>query len=110
MFPRPLAVLLSATLTPSPALPIPYTYDAGSRLTSAADADATLTYTYDALNQVLSFVTRHSSLVTPFTVSYTYDKAGNRLSLSMDYGLSTIDYGLFSVGCCALCGVNGVLQ
>jgi YD repeat-containing protein len=34
----------------------------------------------------------HQSLVTPFTVRYTYDGAGNRLSLATDDGLPRTDY------------------
>jgi YD repeat-containing protein len=63
--------------------PVDYTYDengAIGRLTSVANGTDVLRWTYDLAGQVLSEQsTRNSSVV-----SYSYDLAGNRVSLSLD--------------------------
>lgn len=55
-----------------------YTYDAAHNQTSKTDAKGTTNYTYDSLNRLQS-VKEPNGKVT----SYTYDKAGNRLTESV---------------------------
>jgi RHS repeat-associated protein len=63
--------------------PVNYTYDADGavgRLTTVANGTDTLRWTYDLVGQVLSEQsTRNSSVI-----SYSYDPAGNRVSVSLD--------------------------
>ncbi len=58
-----------------------YIYDGAHNQTSKTDAKGVTKYTYDSLNR-LQTVTNPSGIVT----SYTYDKAGNRLSETVTSG------------------------
>ena len=65
--------------------PVAYTYDTAGRLATAANGTDTLTWTYDLAGQMLS----EQSAKNASVVSYTYDAAGNRLTLSLDGQLFT---------------------
>ena len=67
---------------------VSYTYDAAGRLSTAANGTDTLTWTYDLAGQLLSEQSNRNGSV----VSYSYDPAGNRLSLSLD-GQLFVTYG-----------------
>lgn len=56
-----------------------YKYDAAGRMVEASNATDTLTWTYDLLGRVLT----ESSQRNGSTIRYTYDDAGNRLTLSI---------------------------
>jgi RHS repeat-associated protein len=55
-------------------------YDVMGRLTSAANATDTVTRTYDLLGRVLT----ETSAKNASTVAYTYDDAGNRLTVALN--------------------------
>jgi RHS repeat-associated protein len=60
--------------------PVTYTYDTAGRLQTAANGTDTLTWSYDLAGQPLS----EQSSKNASTVAYTYDAAGNRLTLGLD--------------------------
>jgi RHS repeat-associated protein len=60
--------------------PVTYSYDTAGRLATAANGTDTLTWSYDLAGQLLS----EQSTKNSSTVAYTYDDAGNRLTVSLD--------------------------
>ena len=65
---------------------IAYTYDAGNRLTRAADSSTgTITFQYDDLDRLIGAATPQGS------VAYTYDNDGRRTSLTV-LGQPTVQY------------------
>jgi RHS repeat-associated protein len=60
--------------------PVSYTYDTAGRLQTAANGTDTLTWAYDLAGQLTS----EQSARNASTVAYTYDAAGNRLTVSLD--------------------------
>lgn len=77
--------LLGKTYSDGTTPPVTYTYDASGRLATAANGTDTLTWAYDLAGQMLS----EQSAKNASVVSYTYDAAGNRLTLSLDGQLFT---------------------
>jgi YD repeat-containing protein len=70
---------------------VTYTYDesgAIGRLTSAANSSDTLRWTYDFAGQIRSEQSTKNAAI----VSYAYDAAGNRVSVSLD-GQLQVSYG-----------------
>ena len=67
---------------------VSYSYDAGDRLSTAANGSDSLTWTYDLAGQLTS----EQSSYNASTVAYAYDDAGNRLSVSLD-GTLFVSYG-----------------
>lgn len=65
--------------------PVTYTYDVAGRMATAANGTDTLTWAYDLAGQLVS----EESAKNNSLVSYTYDAAGNRLTLSLDGQLFT---------------------
>ena len=66
-----------------------YTYDKGNRLTQIVDSIAgTITRTYDGLDRLTSETTPQGS------VSYTYDNAGRRISMTVA-GQPTVNYPVY---------------
>ena len=66
----------------SPAEIVTYTYDADSRLTNVADANATLTYTYDGGSNVLTARTSGPGTGQPaVTITYAYDTLGHLIDI-----------------------------
>ena len=59
-----------------------YAYDLGSRLTTAADGDASIAHTYDALNRLTQVATDPAGPLAATTVGYQYDAAGLRTRLT----------------------------
>ncbi len=66
-----------------------YGYDVGSRMTSANNAAANNGFTYDGLNRLKT--TTQTLSATAYTLTYNYDKAGNRSQLIYPGG-KTVDY------------------
>lgn len=82
--------LLSKTLPGS--LVIGYTYDTVGNPTGVTDPDSALTMTYDLANRLLTTATTGSSNQPNVTLTYTYDKNGNRLTLAGPSGNNTYVY------------------
>ncbi len=62
---------------------VDYTYDNLSRLTRAVDPTGTYDFTYDNLGRLTGTTTTYTFLPSrTFTVSYGYDNAGNRTSMT----------------------------
>ena len=59
-----------------------YSYSPVGNLLTVTDPDSTLTMTYDQANRLLTTSTAGSSNQPAVTLTYTYDKNGNRLSLA----------------------------
>jgi YD repeat-containing protein len=68
--------------------PVNYSYDVVGRLLTAANGTDTLTWSYDLAGQMLSEQSSRNSSI----VAYTYDAAGNRLTLNLD-GSRIVTYG-----------------
>ncbi|MCG3155067.1 MAG: hypothetical protein DKINENOH_01669 [bacterium] len=60
--------------------PVTFGYDSAGRLVSAVNTSDTLTWTYDSAGQIIA----ESSTGNTITISYTYDPAGNRVSVSLN--------------------------
>ncbi|GIW88249.1 MAG: hypothetical protein KatS3mg108_2573 [Isosphaeraceae bacterium] len=75
---------------------ITFTYDSVGRLASARDADARLTFTYDSGGRLTAAGTSGTGTGQPaVTLTYGYDQAGNRASLTDDLssvGRTTYQY------------------
>ena len=70
-----------------------FAYDAISRRTSRTyDNGIVTTFTYDAGSRLTNMLTRDSHLVTLNSYVYTYDKVGNRLSMTDNAGLHEYAY------------------
>lgn len=70
-----------AVVASGPAEPaVTYTYDVMGRMLSASNGSDMVTWTYDLLGRVLT----ESSEANSSTVSYSYDAAGNRLSVALN--------------------------
>jgi len=67
---------------------VSYTYNTAGLLATAANGTDTLTWVYDLAGQLTS----EQSSKNASTVAYTYDLAGNRLTLSLD-GTLFVSYG-----------------
>ena len=74
----------------TPALNKTFDYDLGSRLILADTANAQHDFTYDALNRVETN-TQTLLPLTPLTLSYEYDKTGNRTKVTYPSG-KIVDY------------------
>jgi len=60
-----------------------YAFDLNGNLTQIADPSGTYTFNYDHMNRLTSTVVSYSFLgARTFTTSYTYDAAGNRLTMT----------------------------
>ena len=66
-----------------------YAYDLGARMTDANNTAADIHFTHDALNRVTNAT--NTLNLTPYTLSYAYDSAGNRTQLVYPGG-KTLDY------------------
>jgi RHS repeat-associated protein len=67
-----------------------YTYDAAGRLTQVQDGTGTYTFAYDGLGRLKTATTNYAFLTARnFTVSYTYDKASNRVTMTDPEGTVT---------------------
>ena len=66
-----------------------YAYDLGGRLTDADNTAADIHFTHDALNRATNATDTLN--LTPYTLSYAYDNAGNRTHLVYPSG-KTLDY------------------
>ena len=82
----------------SPAEKITYTYDADNEMTGASDSFATLTFTYSAEGQVQTAGTTGPGSGQPSVLlSYTYDPAGSKTSITDNLssaGITTYSYDL----------------
>src|SRR5206468_10487188 len=59
---------------------VAFTYDQLGNLATASDGDSSLTFNYDPLGRLSTAVTAGTQPAT--TISYTYDKNGNRVSMT----------------------------
>jgi RHS repeat-associated protein len=82
--------LLSKTLPRSQVTS--YVYDSVGNLTGVTDQDSELTMTYDLANRLMSVSTTGSPYQPAMTLSYTYDKNGNRLTLTDPTATNTYVY------------------
>jgi RHS repeat-associated protein len=69
-----------------------FTYDTAGNLTGVTDPDSQLTMTYDLANRLTSVSMAGSSNQPSVTLTYTYDKNGNRLTLVDPAGTNTYVY------------------
>ncbi|MBA5868325.1 MAG: hypothetical protein GDA67_16655 [Nitrospira sp. CR1.3] len=69
-----------------------YGYDTVGNLTSVTDSDSALTMTYNQANRLLTTATTGSSNQPAVTLTYTYDKNGNRLTAVDPFGTNTATY------------------
>ena len=76
-----------------------YTYDSLSRLTQASDSTGTYQFVYDNLGRLIQTITNYSFLPDKFfTISYGYDEASNRTSLTdPENGLTTYAYNALNL-------------
>jgi RHS repeat-associated protein len=74
----------------TPSLDTTYSYDPASRLLTANNAASQISYIYDTLNRVTSTTQTIGSL-TAKTLTYQYDKTGNRTRVTYPSG-KIIDY------------------
>jgi RHS repeat-associated protein len=76
-----------------------YSYDSVGRLTQASDPTGEYQFVYDNLGRLKQTITNYSFLVnTFFTVSYGYDAASNRTSLTdPENGLTTYAYNALNL-------------
>ena len=76
-----------------------YSYDSLSRLTQASDPTGTYQFVYDNLGRIEQTITNYSFLADKFfTISYGYDAASNRTSLTdPEYGLTTYAYNTLNL-------------
>lgn len=63
-----------------------YGYSVVDELTSVADSDSNLTFGYSAFGDLLTTSTAGSPLQPSIVITYTYDKNGNRLSMTPSTG------------------------
>jgi len=70
---------------------VTYTYDLGSRLTQAANNNATLDYLYDPLNRMTKETTTVNG--TSYSVLSQYDKTGNRKTLKYPHHQTNLKTG-----------------
>ena len=67
-----------------------YTYDAAGHLTQVQDNTGTYSFVYDGMGRLTQTTTSYSFLTARnFTVSYTYDAASNRVSMTDPEGTVT---------------------
>ncbi len=66
-----------------------FTYDLLGNLASATDSDSALTFAYDALGRLTQAATGATSSQPATTLAYTYDQAGNRVSMTDPQGAVT---------------------
>jgi RHS repeat-associated protein len=90
----PVNQLLSKTLPGN--LVTSYAYDAVGNLTSVTDSDSALTMTYDQANRLLTTSTAGSSNQPSVTLTSTYDKNGNRLTLADAPNTTTYAYDVLN--------------
>jgi RHS repeat-associated protein len=72
-----------------------YTYDKAGRLTQVVDATGTYTFTYDDMDRLKTATVSYAFLTArpQYMVSYTYDKAGNRKTMTdPESGVATYTY------------------
>jgi RHS repeat-associated protein len=86
----PVNQLLSKTLPGS--LVTSYSYSPVGNLLTVNDPDSNLTMTYDQANRLLTTATTGSSNQPAVTLTYTYDKNGNRLTAVDPSGTNTYAY------------------
>lgn len=73
-----------------------YTYSAVGNLVTVTDPDSALTMTYDQANRLLTTSTAGSSNQPSVTLTSTYDKNGNRLTLNGGTANNTYGYDLLN--------------
>ncbi len=73
-----------------------YAYDLVGNLTGVTDPDSVLTMTYDLANRLLTTSTAGSSSQPSVSLSYTYDKNGNRLTLVDPTATNTYAYDVLN--------------
>jgi RHS repeat-associated protein len=73
-----------------------YTYSTVGNLLTVTDPDSSLTMTYDQANRLLTTSTAGSSNQPTVTLSYTYDKNGNRLTELTPTGTNTYVYDVLN--------------
>ncbi len=61
---------------------VDYTYDIGNRLIQAADASGSYQLSYDSLGRLTGVTTNYSFVPGTYAISFTYDLAGNRLTMT----------------------------
>ena len=59
-----------------------YQYDPSGNLTGVVDSDSALNFVYDLSNRLESAVFNFPLSPEPYTLNYTYDKNGNRLTMA----------------------------
>jgi len=73
-----------------------YRYDLVGNVTGVTDPDSALTMTYDLANRLSSVKTDGSPNQPAVTLTYTYDKTGNRLSLTDPTGSNSYVYDVLN--------------
>jgi len=73
-----------------------YGYDLVGNLTAVTDLDSALTMTYDLANRLVTTATTGSSNQPAVTLTYTYDKNGNRLTAVDPSGTNTYVYDVLN--------------
>ena len=75
---------------------VAYSYDAVGNLLRVVDGDSTLTYRYDSRNQVSNAYTFGSSNQPSVTLSYSYDRNGNKTAFSAPFSRVSYQYDVLN--------------